>query len=179
MKPKIICILFLLHGLSAFALDANSKIKYPYALLTDDYNILSEKDLFLNMVSPNPYPLTDKPDSWDLWQCFKTTDVSFQYSNMGYEKDWGSVIGDLSITVLDKGSPIHTYWFPRPYPVSLCNKWIKTWKKLIKNEEHFCIGGHFVDYDAKIKDARGLFARHWMFSRLKTKKGCWDRITKC
>lgn len=151
---------FLLFLIPLFFYCASTQAEEPRPkFLTETYGVLSTAD----------------SGAIGSWQCFKQSEVTTKYENMGYEKDWGSVIGEVSIEIVENKEVIFTYSMPRPYPKTLCSQWVKEWKALMKNEEYVCLGGIAPIENEKLRTSKGTFVTDWGFERLKTKKGCWGR----
>lgn len=155
---------FLLLLIPLFFYCASTQAKEPRPkFLTETYGVLSAAD----------------SEAIGSWQCFKQAEVIPKYDNMGYEKDWDSVIGEVSIEIVENKEVILTYSMPRPYPKKLCKKWIREWKALMNNESYVCLGGFAPTEDKQLKTSKGTFVTDWAFEYLKTKKGCWGRTSKC
>lgn len=130
--------------------------------LTETYGVLSDSD----------------SEAVGSWQCFKKSEVIPKYRNMGYNEDWGSMITEVSIEIIENNEVIFTYSMPRPYPKKLCKKWIKEWEVLMKNQTYVCLGGIAPIENEKLRTSKGTFVTDWGLDRLKTKKGCWGCASK-
>jgi hypothetical protein len=114
------------------------------------------------------------------WQCFKSENITFDYSPLGYTEDCACNVGDISIQIWSGGDIEHEYHMSRGWPQDLFEEWSQEWLALMKNETYTCIGGHFVDEERRFNFlAVKKPTQHWIFERIKTKKGCSDRIFEC
>src|SRR5579862_3573904 len=74
----------------AYAVSDSAKKKYPYSLLTDDYNILSENDLaaFTWGLEPKQFTSTEGTSGpYNYWQCFPREFVMVTLSDTGQSSD--------------------------------------------------------------------------------------------
>jgi hypothetical protein len=75
----------------------------------------------------------------------------------------------LKIMVSDDSSGYHEYSMRRVWPTSTYEDRFNLWLKLMKNEKYVCLLGDFVYREEKTK---GVVSQHWVFEKIKTKKGC-------
>lgn len=166
------CILILLFCFFSYAEDIRSWKSKP-KLLTDHYGILNILDLDIGGYQKIP------PSFLGKWQCFKSENIAFDYRPLGYTEDCDCFVGDISIQVWSGGNIKHEYHMSRGWPHDLFEEWSQEWSALIKNEPYTCIGGDFVDEERRFKFLMVKPTEHWMFERIKTKRGCSDRIFDC
>jgi hypothetical protein len=109
MKSFILYILFLTHAWGESVLQK----KYLHGLLTDDYEILNERDLLADIedAKPTPYRIYEFQPAYRRWQCFRTKDVSFTYETWKDNDPMGSasVIVDLCLFSIEvkNTKPLH------------------------------------------------------------------------
>ncbi len=177
MNNKIIPVLILLFfPFIAFAINAVTKQKYPYSVLTNDYGILNEIDLdsYKDGVKP-PSSLPKEGFGYIYWQCFPRDAVSINLEDMGYSsEDIGrnENDGDIKITVIRRSGVFHEYVMRRMWPVSGYEKKFNLWIKLMKNEKSVCLAGSFVHREDRVVSGKKQRIYLWVFDKIKTKKGC-------
>ena len=59
--------------------------KYPYALIGNDYELLSEEDLALNGCEALPSPFSLTSTSYPYWQCFETKNTKLFCDGHDYD----------------------------------------------------------------------------------------------
>ena len=142
--------------------------KYPYALIGNDYELLSEEDLALNGCEALPSPFSLTSTSYPYWQCFETKNTKLFCDGHKYdenEKDY------LTILVISgtKNNQNHEYISRRAIHSDDCFSYKKDWHRLSKGEKYVCVSGPFIE---KEKNSKGLIIHSWIFNSFKTKKGC-------
>lgn len=167
MKKSTI-FLFLLHSFLAQAESLLQK-KYPQGLLTDDYGVLNEADLFYETkrAMGTSYKLEDDLSVHQRWQCFETKKVQFRYSM--WRDDYsdygpGATLCDYSFRVNDEIGVQHIYVARRAKARTDCRELFKEWKKIRKNSKYTCLIGEPASYENKEKA--------WIWGKTKTKNGC-------
>lgn len=175
MSLKILAGLFCLLTIScsAIALDEALKKKYPYNVLTEDYDILEEKDLSSDTQDFTSYDSFDRKGSpLRYWQCFETKDISINYSIMDYAEEWHELVGLLQISVFKNKKLSTIYVVGKGLGLSMCNTDKNRWENLIKDEQHVCLNGDFFPSQDPDSFENRNKIDVWTFDRLKTKKGC-------
>lgn len=176
MKQKIIfTLLFLLiFPYQASAISLSAIQKYPYVLLTDDYDILNEKDLKFCGIDIKPRPFSPKDSLAHVyWQCFPREDIAISLEDLGYSDIGGEEIyGYLSITVHKiEDNVFHQYGMRRAWPVDGYEKQFNLWRKLMKKQKYVCLAGSFISEDETVVDGKKQYTYAWTFEKIKTKKG--------
>jgi hypothetical protein len=183
MKRWIVVILFFLLGYfcDANAINNIAKQKYPYQLLTEDYDILNENDLGGYVWGMNPAPFLGKDSGLNYWQCFPREQVSLVLEDSGlYSEDLGKdTIGDLIIVVQTKPGVSHEYKMRREWTVSDFQKDFNHWRNLMKEEKNVCLGGSFVEHKKWVENDKTKETYEWIFDKIKTKKGCDGYFDDC
>ena len=178
MKQKTIFILILLcfFSFKVGAINAVIKQKYPYSVLTNDYEILNEVDLdsYKDGVKPPP-SLPKEGFGYIYWQCFPRDHVSINLEDMGYSsEDIGrdENYGDLKITVFSKSGVFHEYVTRKMWPISSYEEKFNLWIKLMKGEKYVCLAGSFIYREDRVVRGQEQQIYSWVFEKIKTKKGC-------
>ncbi len=178
MKRRIIIftlILIFSNQYRADALNAAARQKYPYELLTDDYEILKEEDLNTYKEGVRPAPFSPKEGfGYIYWQCFPRDHVSINLEEMGYSSEdigWHENYSNLKITAYSKPGVFHDYIMRRPWPVTIYEKRFNLWIKLMKGEQYVCLAGSFIKHEEVIKNGAKQQLYLWEFDKIKTKKG--------
>ncbi len=150
--------------------ESDLKRKFPHGLLTEDYGILSEKDLLINAKEGEvvPFDMNKFHPGFRRWQCFNIKDVTFQFNTWKAPDPMGAydIIVDLclfSITVKNNNPP-HVYGPRRAYRLPFCKNLQLKWKAKTKNETYVCLNGHPSTLE------KGEM--YWTLTQFKTKKGC-------
>jgi hypothetical protein len=108
------------------------------------------------------------------WQCFPREDVTITLKDKGYSTEdvgWKDTMADLEVSVNLKGSVYHKYEMTRSWTVADYQRDFNTWRKLMKNEQHVCISGHFVSREVSYANGEKQNIYYWIFDKIKTKKG--------
>src|ERR1700722_9251857 len=79
----VILVIKCFGSVASFALDTIIKKKFPYALLTPDYGILSEVDLKKNEENAFPVPFSESSRAYLYWQFFPTSQFKFLCDETG------------------------------------------------------------------------------------------------
>ena len=139
---------------------------YPYALLTDDYAILSKHDLATcdHYAPPKPFAI---PSGYLYWQCFSAKDISYSCIETGYYEEYKSVMAAIDLVGNLRGKK-HHYEPRHAIPKKDCLKIIKKFKSLMKNEKAVCLAGMVSSHHVE-KDKEYTI---WAYERFKTKRGC-------
>jgi hypothetical protein len=174
MQKSFILMLTLLINTpyDALAISKEAQKKYPYSVLTNDYGILNEKDLDTYKMGVKPPPFLPKgPYGYLYWQCFPRDRISISLKDMGYTSE--DIGGEenysvLKIMISDDSSGYHEYSMRRVWSTSTYEDRFKLWLKLMKNEKYVCLLGDFVNRET----IKGVVSQHWVFEKIKTKKGC-------
>ncbi len=144
--------------------------QYPYALLTDDYGVLTEDDLKTNSCDATPCPFSEKDTSspYPYWQCFDLRTANLACEGRKYDFSEKVRVTLLVISGIRDGV-LHEYLARRPIPLSSCRLYQKAWRKFVENEKYLCISGEISSIKT---DSNGRRRWVWVFDRYKTKKGC-------
>jgi hypothetical protein len=145
--------------------------KNPYALLTDDYGILTGDDIAITACRFGPVQFNEDDYSGRFWKCYLTKDVKFECDEPFFveNEEELEVFYTFTASERDKSS---TYYPRRHVPVSVCKDLKRRWNQLTKNQKHVCLLGV---YDGKrIEDQNGSTTKEliWRWNSLRTKKGC-------
>jgi|688.fasta_scaffold163243_3 hypothetical protein len=172
MRQKITLILILFSFISStYAITNSLRQAYPNSILTDDYGILTSKDL--KGEKPAPFSLKDPPGSV-YWQCFPRDRLVISLEDFGSTSDDIGIdenYSGLKITVSNKHDISHEYVMRRRWPLSVYERRFNTWIKLMKGEKYVCIAGEFINYKEKMEGGKKLRVCSWVFEKVKTKKG--------
>ncbi|MBA2654380.1 MAG: hypothetical protein H0U71_04850 [Gammaproteobacteria bacterium] len=156
------------------ALDSKVKKKYSFLLLTEDHEILNQKDLAHLTKNLNYEKFSEKSSGLIYWQCFPRENISVTLEDMGYsaeEFDPTDTIADLKITAYTKPNIFHTYYMRRAYPISAYQEHFTRWQRLMKGQKYVCIAGSFGDHKEEVIHGIKREENSWTFDRIKTKKG--------
>lgn len=175
MKIKLIKIFLFLSSnipLHVFAINTDSIKKYPYSLLTRDYGILQELDLASYTWGKNTEPFSPDSHGQNYWQCFPTKKVTLNCKYISYDDNKKCKTAYLVINVNKNEKKTHEYESNNTYSADYCFEKIKKIKVLMKNENHVCLGGIFVDLETSNKNVSNQKIYGWIYDKVKTKKGC-------
>lgn len=188
MRQKIcfIILAIFLFPLTAQALSAVLKQKYPHTVLTDDYGILNEIDLHGELDGVKYPPLfSTKTKGYFYWQCFPRDSVTLALEDLGDspEDDPESDIkyngennAKLTIYALGKHGILHKYIMWSHFPVSLTENRFNAYINLMRGEKYICIEGSYLEKEErKIVgeiETRRQKIYYWGFEKIKTIKGC-------
>ena len=136
--------------------------KYPYALLTNDFGILTTADLAMNSCDVDPVPFRGEFSSYPYWKCFSISKTKFACDTTGND---GNAL--QNITVQDTNSE-HFYITRRATDVKNCRWFEKRWRNATKGEKFVCLSGTFIGYEVE----KGHRTSTWVFDKFKTKKSC-------
>lgn len=145
---------------NVFAENNSLQKKYPDLVLSDDYGILSEKDIIFAVKEGRGSA---------LWQCFPTKDTKFSYNSWLEIDDPNATsvevnrLCDFNIKVKAKAFN-HFYFDRRARYVYTCRLLQKGWKELTKNQSYVCLNGSSGILNGKEKS--------WFWNKAKTKNGC-------
>lgn len=168
MNQFLALFLFILFCLPSSDGYGRTKFKnYPHGLLTDDYGVLTEDDLWINTVIGIPSPFSDTSTGYQYWQCFKHSHIKLRCIDLGVDDD-NVLLGDFEISV-DTGKVLHEYGGRRGYDIQVCKDRLKVWQTLINGQYAVCFSGYAVSSQAP---RNGRRTQTWIFGRLKTKAGC-------
>jgi hypothetical protein len=170
----------------AHALNAGLRQKYPYAVLTDDYEILNEIDLDSELDGVKHPPLfSTKTKGYIYWQCFPRDSVTVVLEDLGDSpeddpesdvKYNGENNAKLTISALGKRGILHKYIMWSHFPVSLTENRFNAYINLMHGEKNICIAGSYLEKEArKIVgeiETRRQQVYYWGFEKVKTTKGC-------
>jgi hypothetical protein len=143
------------------------KSSYPYALISDDFGILSAVELALSGCRGIPKPFKKDFDPYPYWQCFETDLVKFKCStDEKINKPRTSSI--LSFVVASK--PLRQeYLIRHVLEFNACVNYRNEWKKAIKNQKYVCFLGEFL---STVQRLGGEPYDDWTFVAYKSKILC-------
>lgn len=169
--PLILCLSLSSHVL---AINLAAKKRYPYSLITHDYNILNEEDLRHYTKISTPKPFDENQMGGFYWQCFPRESISMTLEDMGYSsEDWGwtDTASDLNIKVYIKPNIIHHYYMRRADSLAVYQAGFTRWHKLMAGEKYVCFLGEFDGKENKVEGKMLRKVYNWTFEKIKTKKG--------
>lgn len=182
-KPKVnyranLLIIFLCTvSCNALAVSLAVKQKYPFTLLTKDYDILNERDLSFYLPYLHPASHFPKTGSGCIyWQCFPRENISITLEDYGYfENDFRKgedTLGNIEIRAMVKPGVFHDYLVERAWPVKEVQRGFNNWRRLMKGEKYVCLAGSYISHSQPVENGMKKEVASWTFERLKTKKGC-------
>ncbi len=181
MTPYFLLFAFLS---SAFAIPLSNippySMKYPYALLTPSYEVLTEDDLAYDTRRRKPVLYNPKGGQSGalFWQCFPVKNVKNKYRTWRGTDGRGpshlvETLCDLE-TWAERDGEIHGFFERRALPVTFCRDYVKKWKKLTRAEKFVCFYAE-NEGERKEKIDGALKAIHaWTWDKFKTRKGCYS-----
>ncbi len=165
----VILVIKCFGSVASFALDTTIKKKFPYALLTPDYGILSEVDLKKNEENALPVPFSESSRAYLYWQCFPTLQFKFLCDETGdFDHDLSLA---RTIIRIAHGDKYDEYETRRAFSIRLCKNRVEKWKKMSHGETYACIAGKYVGREVGTKN-KAASGNGWIYDRFKTKKGC-------
>lgn len=128
---------------------SSSPRKHPYALLTEDYGVLTEQDLKISEFQgyPQPFNETVSP-AYPYWQCFPKRQVTLKCRSWPDDQP-GKFLGEADIEIA-AGKEHHGYGFRRAWDIEFCQKRLNKWNQLAKGEEVICLSGEYAGLTEKI-----------------------------
>ncbi len=159
--------------------------KYPYVLLSNDYNILSENDLgdfSWGFPQNKGYPFNPKETGGNYWQCFPRESIEITLKDTGSSADeigGKDNIADLEIKVWVNPNLVHEYGMRARWSVADFEKRFNKWRKIMKGEKYVCLAGDFVNFEHKKENGIERDVYNWIFEKIKTKKGCDSYLHSC
>lgn len=165
-------VLLLTFSLKLPAISPEILKKYPYQLITNDYDILTEANLKRYTKEVNVETFKKKFNGLDYWQCFPTKNMTIWYEKQSDDPYEKTERGDAHITIYAGHSVIHDYVPRRSFSSYYAKEKVATWQRLITNQQYACIGGIYVGTYKKNINGQEITEHGWIFENLKTKKGC-------
>lgn len=142
--------------------------KFPEELLTEDFGILTQKDLF-NKTYVYPIGKLDTQSSpAPRWFCFENKENIFKAKCIptGKNEEIGEIGSELEMK-LKSDEKVIEYYFDRNISHEVCEEHRLAWKKIMEGEKYFCVSARLMEVDTKnTNKIQGAF------DKLKTKKGC-------
>ena len=182
MKLRILVLVLLLLGIQSGATSSEKvsqtlQNKYPQRILTPDYGILSEKDIFKEWEEFEKEPFVKKFRE-GIWQCVPTADVRFHYETWKDSDPMGSekviiTLCDFEFQVRDQ-KIWSDYWGRRGLPLDSCLSMQATWAELTHQEEFVCLSGLPVGKRRDESLGRKRIVTNWTWNKFQTKKGCFS-----
>ena len=170
MREQIITTTMLLILISSFAGAQvsrrefiDSQKKHPYALLTDDHEILNAEDLVIGSCFAWEKPISKDSRAYPYWQCFPKKKVSLVCDRENDERD------SILAIVIAQNEGNQEYLSRRAISLENCHWFQKQWKAFTSNQTHVCLSGSFDDLRV---DEKGKNIKYWTFDKFKTKRGC-------
>ena len=141
--------------------------KYPYGLLGEDFDLLTDRDLIANtcQVDPAPFPSSA---NFPYWQCFHTKNVKLECDPEGGIHDPGKPQQVLIVLEIHDELGHQEYLSRRYIDLDDCISYRKEWRKLTRHQSHVCISGSYIHDELK----SGENVRYWIFDKYKTRAGC-------
>jgi hypothetical protein len=179
MKNKFL-ILALCFWLFSFRLEATQSLhdKYPNRLLSSDYGILVEADMYEPSRTIPPAYNPESSQNYLLWQCFPVKDIKPKYREWKASDPLG--FADVIVTMCDfeiwnkAMDPVQYYGGRRAKEVTYCRDFKKAWNKLTKNETYICLYGEAGSFETENVDSKPRKVKNWIWDKVKTKKGCYS-----
>lgn len=112
--------------------------KYPMKLLSNDYGILSEEDMYDKGFQVPIGEFGTEPSSEPRWICFESIKFESKCINVGYSEELKENSGDLDLVVKQEGKEFRLD-FNAVISNSTCEEHRSAWKKIMKDEECFCL----------------------------------------
>ena len=143
--------------------------KYPFGLLGNDHEILTEDDLAINTCTTVPAPFGSAMFG-HYWKCFRTKEVSTSCEKMGYDSSlrvdlyYGNIIARAE-------KEQHDYGFRQLKPINDCRGDVSDITRIMKNQKYVCFSGQFFGYE-KESDNEDRHHFKWTYDKVKTKMGC-------
>ncbi|NQW45012.1 MAG: hypothetical protein HQ462_06370 [Deltaproteobacteria bacterium] len=148
---------------------AKLKSKYPHGLLSDDYGVLTVKDLALNACHIKPEPFVPGAFTpYEYWICFESKNILAICEDQHFSNEDGHV-GRVQVEAHDH-QIAYQFIAARPWAIRDCIDFVKTLKNLVRGTSHACISASYIDKEKK--NQRGQMERIGIFNRIKTDKGC-------
>lgn len=155
------------------ALSSDLKKKYPYTVLTDDYNTLSAVDL--NSHLDGVFPPTEFPSGKHFflyWQCFPRENIRISLRDIGYSShNLDENDSELTIEAYTE-SATHQYGMRRDWPVSSNAENFNRYQKIMRGQKYICLEGTYFLSKDTVTDGKKRRIYYWTFEKMKTKKGC-------
>lgn len=158
--------------------------KYPYAMLTPDYGIITEFDLASDarVYRHQPY---DPTANWSAsyWQCVPSKNVTTKYETWRDSDPLGAVTSIITLcsleTIVKDKEGDHLYLGRRAQPVRFCREFVKQWKRLTTSEPIVCFSGEAGGAKTKIVNGHKRVEYWWTWNKFRTKKGCHSYYGNC
>lgn len=161
-KTHVILIALFLMICSQSLAEESLKKKYSDMILTEDYGIVREVDML--------YDIQKHGRKLIRWQCFPVKSAKLSYTTWKENDPQGAsdeivTLCDYNITL--KGEPLdHFYFDRRARNMFFFSLFQKEWKRLIKDQQFFCINGEPWDLDGKTQG--------WVWNKIQTNNGCFS-----
>lgn len=146
----------------------NLKDAYPFGLLSDDYGILTIKDLKMNTRGVQVGPFDRSNQAYPYWQCFKVKDLETECSLADYDRSEKMQLAIFSIDgKLD--NHFHSYLSRRAIPLPRCLELLRAWKAKVRTQRYVCLSGSYAtDFESRTR----LLGTVWTFDKFKSRSGC-------
>ena len=143
--------------------------KHRYAVLTGDYGILNDNDVWISEQIAIPVAFSEESISYSYWQCFPSENFKFGCTD---ESEDGKQQASGSIDVVVSRGIHEWYVMNGMLPGKTCDLVMRKIKKLVSGSPFTCIAGWGVGTEAERQDGQKIHTRSWIYDRIKTKKGC-------
>lgn len=163
-------LVFFFFSLVSLDLFAFSE-KFRNQLLTDDYGVLTERDLRRFADADILEPFSWKFTGINYWQCFPTEKTSVSYEKADYDPDQKTLLAIPYIAIQTTEKIAHHYTSRRTYPIDYAKEKVAIWKKLLKNTKYACISGMYINSHKEVQDGKEIIDHGWSLETLKTPKG--------
>lgn len=179
---SIFAFLCFLHCIEANAVSLSAQKKYPFVLLTKDYDILDENDLGDFSWGFKRHPFDPKGFGGNYWQCFPRESIEITLKDTGSSSEdigWKDNMADLKIEVWVNKNLVHEYEMRKRVSVIEFEKRFNEWRDLMKGAKFVCLAGDFVNLEHKKENGIERDVYGWIFEKIKTKKGCDSYLYSC
>ncbi len=155
--------------LTSFQDGRNAK-SIAHGILTNDYGIVTEKDVEDNAKIANSIDSENPERPFLVWQCLPIEDVQMECENQDYDEELNSVTCDPTLSLTHDGKH-YEFWVRRLQYLEDYQDMELALQSLFKDEEIACFSA-FYDWDEPMSEtgSRSL----WTLDRIKTRRGEWS-----
>lgn len=167
---KFVTLFFLILFSAEASISLRSK--HPLILLTEDFGILTERDVIENYYKSKDISssfLTTYYRGFARWQCMDISKVKFDFHTWRSSDPMGradSLVELCTFSFEVEESAGQSFMSRRAHRSPVCKRLAKIWKKSTVNEKKVCLKGYPINFDGhKFND--------WWFDSFKTKSGSY------
>lgn len=152
--------------------------KFPHGMLTDDYGILTQKDLLKDFkgVKVTPYHINEFDSAYNRWQCFPLNNLKPMYRKWKDADPMGFahiIVTMCDFKIVGKLAGItHTYALRRAKTLEFCQEFQNAWIKATSREKYICVQGTGMNLVEETINGKTEKVKPWIWNKFKTKKGC-------